>query len=91
MPERHRAVSLAEWGNALLALGQIEKAIPELEAASKLQPGNSQLHFYLQKAYRLAGRQADAAREGAEFLRLKAQEDPLSVPGAMDGPTGQAR
>ena len=90
-PGRYRSVCHAQLGNALLALGQIEKAIAELETAARLQPGNSQLHFYLQKAYRLAGRQADAAREGAEFLRLKAQEDPLSLPSPAGGSTDAVR
>ncbi|MGD0202010.1 MAG: tetratricopeptide repeat protein [Bryobacteraceae bacterium] len=91
VPERHRPVCHAELGNALLALGRFGEAIPELETAARLQPGNSQLHFYLQKAYRLAGRQADADREGAEFLRLKAQEDPLSLPSPVGRPTGAVR
>jgi tetratricopeptide (TPR) repeat protein len=80
-PERHRWICRAQLGNALLAMGQIEKAIPELEAAERVHPAYAQLHFYLQKAYRLAGRKAEADKEGAEFLRLKAQEDPLSLPG----------
>lgn len=80
-PERHRWVCHAEMGHSLLAMGQAEKAVPELEAAVKLQPSNSQLHFYLEKAYRQAGRKAAADREKAEFLRLKTQEDPLSLPG----------
>ncbi len=91
LPERHRWICHAQLGNALLTLGQIDKAVPELETAVKLQPGNSQLHFYLQRAYRLAGRQADADREGAEFMRLKSKEDPLGVPSPLGGPTGAVR
>jgi len=91
VPERHRSICLAELGSALLALGRIEKAIPELEAAAKLDPGNSRPHFYLQKAYRLAGRKADADREGAVFLRLKAEEDPLGLPNSVGDFTDAAR
>jgi predicted Zn-dependent protease len=91
VPESQRWVCHAQMGNALLALGRFEKAIPELETAIRLQPANSQLCFYLQKAYRLAGRQADADKEGAEFLRLKAQEDPLGVPSPAGGVTGAVR
>jgi tetratricopeptide (TPR) repeat protein len=91
VPEGQRWVCHAQMGNALLALGRFEKAIPELETAVRLQPSNSSLHFSLQKAYRLAGRQAEAEREGTEFLRLKAQEDPLSLPGRAGGSTGAVR
>jgi tetratricopeptide (TPR) repeat protein len=80
-PERHRWVCHAEMGHSLLAMGEAVKAVPELEAAVKLQPANSQLHYYLEKAYRQAGRKAEADREKAEFLRLKAAEDPLALPG----------
>ncbi|HXN48966.1 MAG TPA: tetratricopeptide repeat protein [Bryobacteraceae bacterium] len=91
VPERHRPLCRAELGSALLALGRIEEAIPELEAAAKLDPANSRPHFYLQKAYRLAGRKADADREGAEFLRLKAEEDPLGLPNPSGDFTDAAR
>jgi Flp pilus assembly protein TadD len=77
-------------GHSLLAMGQPEKAVPELEAAVRLQPANSQLHFYLEKAYRQAGRKTAADKEKAEFLRLKSQEDPLSLPG-QGAATGAAR
>jgi len=89
-PERHRWVCHAEMGHSLLAMGQPEKAVPELEAAVRLQPANSQLHFYLEKAYRQAGRKTAADKEKAEFLRLKSQEDPLSLPG-QGAATGAAR
>ncbi len=91
VPERHRWICHTEMGHSLLAMGQAEKAVPELEAAVKLQPANSQLHFYLEKAYRLAGRKAEADREKAEFLRLKAEEDPTTVPNTAGAPTGAAR
>jgi hypothetical protein len=42
---------------------------------------NAQIHFFLAQAYRRAGRKADAQRETAQFEKLKAQEDPLGVPG----------
>jgi tetratricopeptide (TPR) repeat protein len=86
-PARQRWVSHIAIGHAYLNMGQPEKAIPELEAAVKQQPANTSVHFYLEKAYRLAGRKEDAQREKAEFVRLKAQEDPLALP----GPAGMGR
>jgi tetratricopeptide (TPR) repeat protein len=71
----------AEMGRALLAKDQPEKAVPYFEKAVKLQPENAQTHFYLEQAYRRAGRREDAQRERAEFARLKALQDPFSMPG----------
>ncbi len=71
----------AEMGRALLAKDQPAKAVPYFEQSVKLQPGNAQTHFYLEQAYRRAGRKADAQREKAEYVRLKMQQDPLSLPG----------
>jgi tetratricopeptide (TPR) repeat protein len=71
----------AEIGRALLAKDQPEKAVPLFEHAVKLQPDNAQTHFYLEQAYRLVGRKSDAQRERGEFVRLKAQQDPQSLPG----------
>lgn len=46
-------------------------AIRELEAAVKLAPDSPQVHFSLASAYSKAGRKQDAARERAEFARLR--------------------
>jgi tetratricopeptide (TPR) repeat protein len=72
----------AEMGRAMLAKEQPEKAVPLFERAVKLQPDNAQTHFYLEQAYRRVGRRSDAQRERDEFVRLKAQQDPQSLPGA---------
>jgi tetratricopeptide (TPR) repeat protein len=72
----------AEMGRALLAKDQPDKAVPLFEHAVKLQPGNAQTHFYLEQAYRRVGRKADAQRERDEFVRLKALQDPQSLPGS---------
>jgi tetratricopeptide (TPR) repeat protein len=71
----------AEMGRALLAEDQPEKAVPYFEKSVKLQANNAQTHFYLEQAYRRVGRKSDAKRERDEFVRLKAQQDPLSLPG----------
>jgi tetratricopeptide (TPR) repeat protein len=84
VPARHRWLCHAELGRAYLTLDQLDQAIPEFEAATKLMPGNAQVHFLLAQAYRRAGRKEDAQRATAIFQQLKAQQDPLSVsnPGA---------
>lgn len=84
-PQKHRWIADAAIGHAYLSMGEPEKAIPELQAALRPQPDNASVHFYLEKAYRLAGRKEDAQKEKAEFLRLKQQQDPLAVPGNVPG------
>ena len=74
----------AEMGRALLAKDEAEKAVPFFENSVRLQPDNAQTHFYLEQAYRRAGRKSDAQREKAEFVRLKSQQDPLALPGLMN-------
>ena len=71
----------AEMGRALLSMDQPAKAIPLFEESVRLEPDNAQTHFYLEQAYRLVGRKSDAQKEKAEFVRLKAQQDPKSLPG----------
>jgi tetratricopeptide (TPR) repeat protein len=57
----------------VLCEGDIERVrgLNELETAVKLAPGSPQVRFALATAYAKAGRNADAARERAEFLRLQ--------------------
>ncbi len=74
----------AEMGRALLAKDEPEKAVPLFEDSVKQQPDNAQTHFYLEQAYRRAGRKSDAQREKAEFIRLKSQQDPAAMPGIMN-------
>jgi tetratricopeptide (TPR) repeat protein len=51
--------------------GDAAAAARELEAAVKLAPANPEVRFSLASAYSRLGRKADAARELAEFQRLK--------------------
>ena len=69
----------AEQGRAFLSLRQTDKAIPEFEAAAKDAPLNPQMHYYLEQAYRLAGRNEAARKQKAEFVRLKSQQDPATL------------
>jgi tetratricopeptide (TPR) repeat protein len=80
-PAKYRWLCHAELGRANLTAGNLEASVSEFETAVRLMAGNAQIHFFLSQAYRRAGRKADAQRETAEFEKLKAQEDPLGVPG----------
>jgi len=62
-------------GRLLANSGQVERGVKELEIARKEAPDSPQVHFSLAAAYVLAGRKADAARERAEFVRLKQLAD----------------
>jgi tetratricopeptide (TPR) repeat protein len=58
-------------GRALVERGELERGIRELEQAVFLAPESAEVHFALARAYAKAGRDADAARERAEFARLE--------------------
>jgi len=53
----------------------VEKGIQELETARQQAPDSPQVRFSLAAAYAIAGRKDDAARERAEFVRLKQLAD----------------
>lgn len=50
--------------------GDTAKALPELEKAARMVPGEAQFQFALGNAYAKAGRKEDAARARAAFFRL---------------------
>jgi len=58
-------------GRTLLAAGQTAAAIEELQTAVRLEPQSPENHFDLAEAYRTAGKKAEAAKEEAEFQRIK--------------------
>ncbi len=62
-------------GRLWLAFGKTDRALQELRTAVKLAPGSSDAHFALSQALSEAGRNSEAARERAEFERLKALTD----------------
>ncbi len=78
--EPGNAVCQATLGQALLNADRTGEAITTLEKAVKLAPNVAKAHFYLAQAYSQAGRVADARRETAEFNRLRAQQEPVTVP-----------
>ncbi len=85
VPVSYRWICHASIGQAHLTAGRLDQAIPRLEKAARLVQGNAQIHYSLSQAYRRAGRKEDAARELAEFQRLKAVEDPLALPAYQPG------
>jgi tetratricopeptide (TPR) repeat protein len=58
-------------GQVLFETGDTAGAIEHLELGKKLAPDSPSLRFMLSRAYQKAGRDVDAERERAEFLRLE--------------------
>jgi len=79
LPFAEKAVQLAPkmfqarnvLGRVLLDLGQVERAIKELEEGARLAPSSPEMHFALARAYTRAGRKADAIRERELFKKLQ--------------------
>jgi tetratricopeptide (TPR) repeat protein len=63
------------YGRLWLALGKNDSALQELRTAVKLAPGSPHAHLALSRALYKAGQKSEAAREQAEFDRLKALSD----------------
>jgi tetratricopeptide (TPR) repeat protein len=57
-------------GQVLLETGSTAESIEQFETGVKLAPDSPSMRFMLARAYQKAGRDADAQRERAEFLRL---------------------
>jgi tetratricopeptide (TPR) repeat protein len=58
-------------GQVLLETGNTAGSIDQLETGVRLAPDSPSMRFMLARAYQKAGRQTDAERERAEFLRLE--------------------
>jgi predicted Zn-dependent protease len=58
-------------GQVLLETGDTAGSIAHFETGVRLAPDSPSMRFMLARAYQKAGRQADAERERAEFLRLE--------------------
>ncbi len=62
----------ALWGKALVDSGSdVPLGLGELQTAIKMNPANPQNHYLLAMAYAKVGRSADAAKERAEFIKLR--------------------
>jgi tetratricopeptide (TPR) repeat protein len=67
----------AVLGKLLASSGEVEQGIKELEIARQQASDSPQVHFSLATAYAMAGKKEDAARERAEFARLKKLSDEI--------------
>lgn len=96
LPSAERAARLAPasfaaracLGRVLLESGdqRLPDATRELEAAVRLAPDSPQARYSLASAYARAGRKQDAARERAEFARLKKLMDTAKATEAAQPP-----
>jgi tetratricopeptide (TPR) repeat protein len=77
-------------GRVLLELGQIERAIHELEEGVRLAPASPDMHFALARAYTRAGRKADADRENEIFKKLEEKYNQQAETNQTDGVKGTA-
>src|ERR1041384_2607678 len=83
LPLAEKAVQLAPklyaarnvLGRVLLELGQVDRAIKELEEGARLAPMSPEMHFALARAYTRAGRKEEAARARENFKKLQEQYD----------------
>jgi predicted Zn-dependent protease len=77
-------------GRVLLELGQVERAIQELEEGVRLAPNVPEMHYALARAYTRAGRKQDAARARETFQRLEklrsSQREGVKVEEGNDNP-----
>lgn len=64
-------------GEALIAMGQLERAEPLLVRAIRLDPSDPSAHYRLATLYLRLGRRADADREFARFKTLKDLQERL--------------
>ena len=64
-----------EWGFALVSARRYEEAVPPLESAVKLQPGNPAAHYNLGIALSRTGRPSEAEREFAVQRQINAAID----------------
>jgi len=67
-------------GRVLLETGAPKEAALQLEVAVKLAPESPEAHFSLASAYGKLDLKADAARERAEFMRLRKSIDSANQP-----------
>jgi tetratricopeptide (TPR) repeat protein len=58
-------------GRVLVSLDRTAEGLRELEQAKEIEPGSPQIYFALATAYAKLGRDEDAGKARAEFLRLK--------------------
>ena len=71
--------SHAELGKLLFKLGQVDRAITELKAATTLDPGDSGPVYVLAQAYRKKGQKAEADEMLARIAQLHSEDHNLDL------------
>src|SRR5579863_9156617 len=64
-----------QLGNLALERGRLNEAASYLEAAGRLAPERSKIHFALARTRRRQGRREDSAKEMALYQEFKSQEE----------------
>ena len=98
LPLAEKSVALAPqmyaarnvFGRVLLEVGQVERAIHELEEGIRLAPASPEMHFALARAYMRAGRKGDADRENEIFKKLQEKYNQQADAKQADGVPGPA-
>ena len=98
LPLAEKAVTLAPrmyaarnvLGRVLLELGQLERAIHELQEGIQLAPASPEMHFALARAYMRAGRKQEADRENEIFQKLQEKYNQKADTKQTEGVSGTA-
>ena len=98
LPLAEKSVALAPrmyaarnvFGRVLLEVGQVERAIQELQEGVRLAPASPEMHFALARAYMRAGRKEDADRENEIFKKLQEKYNQQADAKQADGAPGTA-
>ena len=98
LPLAEKAVALAPrmyaarnvFGRVLLELGQVQRAINELQEGVRLAPASPEMHFALARAYMRAGRKEEADRENEIFKKLEEKFNQQADAKKTDGASGAA-
>ena len=77
-------------GRVLIEVGQIERAIRELQEGVRLAPASPEMHFALARAYTRAGRKEEAERENEIFKKLQEKYNQQADAKQADGASGAA-
>jgi tetratricopeptide (TPR) repeat protein len=77
-------------GRILFEVGQIDRAIVELQEGIRLAPASPEMHFALARAYMRAGRKKDADREQEIFKKLQEKYNQPADAKQTDGASGTA-
>jgi predicted Zn-dependent protease len=78
-------------GRVLLAKGDLQASVSELETAKRLAPGSPSVRSHLAMVYSKLGRTQEAKAESAAFLVLKNKEEIMAPPDEKLGATAREK